>query len=271
MLSAIVTTHNSENTITRCLKSLSFAGETIVVDSGSTDRTLQLAHLQATIIRQPWLGYGPQKNAGAKHARGDWLLFVDADEVVTPALAEEIIKTTTYQLPTTHSIYWLRIITVFLGKPLPHLYGHNPRLFRKNAARWTAAEVHEQIIRSSPALRKTASGQRPPVKLGDPDTGLLTTPLIHNSHATIRSYLHKMHQYTTLDARQMARTGRHRSGRPVAPTPWLPHHLAAKQFIKLLLYRRGLLDGYAGMTWCLLSAYYEWEMGRKYLKMTKPQ
>jgi hypothetical protein len=74
-----------------------------------------------------------------------------------------------------------------------------------------------------------------------------------------------MHRYTTLDAEEMVQTGKHRSGRPIRPSWLLPWRLSLRQFVKLYFYRRGLLDGYAGFIWCVLSGYYEWEMGKKYL------
>lgn len=268
-LSAIIIAKNAAGTIGQTLASLSFADEVIVVDSGSNDNTVAIAEQhRARVIHQSWLGYGPQKNTGAGEATGDFLLFIDADEEVPPALAEEIKRATHYKLSppqrdpatagqTTHSLYWLRIVTVFLDRPLTHLYGHNPRFFHKSFARWTDAVVHEQVVRTG--------GQT--VKLGDPDTGLLNTPLLHYSHRTVGSYLKKMHHYTTLDAQRMHQTNTHRSGKKVTPSPWLPYYLSLKQFIKLYAYRRGLLDGYAGLMWCILSAYYEWEMARKYLKL----
>lgn len=276
-LTAVTTAKHAAVTIVRTLQSLSFADERIVVvDTASTDGTAEIAERAgARVIRLPWRGFGQQKNAALKYASGEWVLFIDADEEVTPTLAKTIIQTTNYKLQTTCSIYWLRIVTVFLGRPLRHLYGHNPRLFRKDAARWTDEPVHEQVVRTSPGQPQTTNyppsrrtrrigGQT--VKLGDPDTGLITEPLIHHSHNTVSTYLGKMHRYTSLEASAMQRTGRHRSGRKAAPYWWLPPYLAVRQLFKLLFYRRGILDGYAGVMWCILSAYYEWELGLKYLR-----
>jgi glycosyltransferase involved in cell wall biosynthesis len=205
-------------------------------------------------LKQDWLGYGPQKNTGLAHAAGKWALFIDADEEVPPNLAQNIIQAATKDSPV--DFYWLRIVTVFLGHELRHLYGHNPRLFRVGAGCWTNDIVHEQV-QNSAGLR---------LKLGDDKSLLLGGTLTHYSHSTIASYLKKMHHYTSLDAAQMKKTGRHRSGKSVENNWWLPYHLAVKQFIKLYFYRQGFLDGYAGLMWCLLSARYEWEMGQKYIQ-----
>jgi hypothetical protein len=162
----------------------------------------------------------------------------------------------------THSavgFYWLRIVTIFLHRPLRHLGGHNPRLFRKDRGRWTNDAVHEQV--------ETVAGQR--LRLGDTSSRVLPTPLLHHSHETIVSYRARMHEYTSSDADAMSRIHRHRSGRPVKPSWFLPWYLSSRQFIKLYGYRRGFLDGYAGLLWCFYSSYYEWEMAQKYKEKVK--
>jgi glycosyltransferase involved in cell wall biosynthesis len=258
-LSAIVITKNEEANIARCLSSVSFADEIIVVDAESTDATASLAReAGATVFVRPWPGYGPQKNFGASCAHGEWLLFIDADEEVPPALAEEIQQTI---VNPTVDFYWLRIVTVFVGQPLRHLYGHNPRLFKKSAGQWTEDHVHEQVQHSARADEYLV------VKLDDRFSKMLTASLLHHSHATIASYLKKMHRYTSLDAEQMKKTGRHRSGRPVKPSFLLPWRLAIRQSLKLALYRRGILDGGPGILWCALSGYYEYEMATKFLEL----
>lgn len=254
-LSALVITKNESATIARCLKSLAFADEIVVVDAESTDGTGNIARqCGATVVTNPWPGYGVQRNFGLSQVSGEWVVVIDADEEVSVDLAREI--TAAIAQPAA-DFYWVRVTTVFLGKPLRHLYGHNVRLFRRSAGHYSQSKVHEQIVDSA--------GHR--VTLGSKESSLLIHPLLHYSHASIVSYLQKMHQYTTLDAQDMARTLRHRSGRSVYALRPLPWHLAARQFFKLLFYRRGILDGWAGIMWCVLSAYYEWEMGRKFLTL----
>lgn len=249
-LSAIVITKNEQDSIKRCLDSLDFADEIIVVDAESTDNTREIAeHTGAKVFTNSWPGYGPQKNFGADKASGEWLLFIDADEEVTTELANAITETLNHP---TETLYWLRITTVFLGKPLYHLYGHNPRLFKKTNHQWDSAPVHEQVENIYFST----------------DSPVLKAPLLHHSHKTIKSYLEKMHHYTTLDAQKMAKTQMHRSGRPVKKTYLLPWHLSLRQFIKLYFYKKGFLDGYAGFIWSVLSAYYEFEMANKYHKLT---
>lgn len=261
MLSAIIIARNEASSIQRCIASLHFADEVIVVDSGSTDSTIELANQSgAKVYSHPWSGYGDQKNFGAAQASSEWLLFIDADEEVPPDLASAITSvtnSTTAEPP--HDFYWLRIITIFLQRPLNHLHGHNLRLFKKSAGHWNNVPVHEQVVTVSHQI----------IKLGDRLSGRLIPPLRHHSHRTIRSYLNKMHHYTTLDAKQMQTSGYHRSGRFYKATIILPYRLFLRQLFKMLFYRRGLLDGLAGITWCVLSAYYEYEMGKKYVQQSR--
>lgn len=252
MLSAIILTKNNADTVPATLKSLAFADERLVIDSGSTDSTLPLAvELGAKVIPHHWEGYGAQKNFGAAQAQGEWVLFIDADEEVTVELREAIQQATRN---AAHDFFWLRIVTVFLHKPLRTLYGHNLRLFRKNAGQWTRDFVHEQV--------KKNDGTR--LKLGDHQAEVLAGILLHHSHDTLQSYLQKMHHYTALEANEMRHTNRHRSGRPVTHSWLLPWRLSFRQLIKLLLYRHGWRDGWAGIVWCFVSAYYEWQLGYKY-------
>lgn len=268
-LTAVIIAKNAAGTLAKCLRSVSFADEVILVDSSSDDQTIDIAKQSgARVITNDWPGYGRQKNFGAKHVQSDWLLFIDADEEVTPQLQQKIRAITDPSHPDhsdvisvvgRHDFYWIRIVTIFLGHRLQHLFGHNLRLYKKSAGSWTDAEVHEQV--------QDATGHV--INLGDNQSGLITEPITHHSHSSISSYLQTMHHYTTLDANQMKKTGLHRSGRPIKKSRLLPYQLASRQFIKLLLYRRGFLDGYAGFMWSLLSSYYEYEMAAKYLKKSK--
>lgn len=252
-LSTIIITKNEEDNIERCVKSVQFADEVIVIDAESNDRTVEIAQrLGAKTFVRPWPGYGSQKNFGAAQAQGEWLFFIDADEEVTPELAQETHATIT---SPAKDFYWLKIVTVFLGRRMKHIFGHNPRLFKKSAGSWTGYQVHEQV--------QTNAGDK--IVLGDSRSALLHNFLLHHSHKTIASYLRRMADYTSLDAQQMAKHDRHRSGRPVRPVWWLPHYVAARQFVKLYAYKKGALDGYAGLMWSLLSAYYEWTMAKKYV------
>lgn len=254
-LSAILITKNEERNIARALKSVSFANEVIVVDAESSDKTAEIARsLNAKVYIRQWSGYGPQRNFAAAQASGEWLLVVDADEEVTPELAQQI--SLTLESPKK-DFYWVKILTTFLGRPLNHLSAYNMRLFRKSAGHWADIKVHEQV--------QTTTGQK--LKFRDSISEKLENPILHHSHRTIASYLERMHRYTTLDAEQMAKDNHHRSGRAIQPVWWLPYYLSKRQFIKLYFYKKGFLDGYTGFMWSLLSGYYEYVMAKKYLRI----
>lgn len=256
-LSAIVITKNEEDNIERCLQSLQFTDEIIVVDAESNDDTVAIAkRLGAKTYVRPWPGYGPQKNYGAAQAQGDWLLFLDADEEITSELAQEIQNT--IKNPEK-DFYWLKIITIFLGRPLNHLIGHNPRLFKKAAGSWTGYHVHEQVQMNTGTV----------IKLGDSHSQVLKSPLHHHSHQTVKAYLNRMAEYTALDAQRMAKNNKHRSGRSVKPAWYLPYYEAARQFVKMYAYKQGILDGLVGLQWSALSAYYEFVAAKKYLRIKR--
>ncbi len=251
-ISVVIITKNEQENIADCIASVEFAQEVIVIDAHSTDETTSIAKkLGANVITRHWDGYGSQKNFGAAQTTCNWVLFLDADERVSP----ELQKVLGDILETTCSVYWITIQDIFLGKRMTHLVGHNPRLIQKTLAHWNDAHVHEKMM---------YSGSNSQAKYKDGISGEISAPIIHQSYTSIGAYLHKMHRYTTLDAQEMQKTNTHRSGKAVSKSFILPYYLALKQFMKLSLYRKGILDGWQGIVWCALSAYYEFEMGQKY-------
>ncbi len=255
-LSVIIIAKNEEAVIADAISSASFAYEVIVIDANSVDQTRAIAIKHgAKVIEKSWEGYGKQKNFGISKAAGDALFFLDADERISPELQESLIRILENM---DKDVYWITIEDIFLGKKMPHLAGHNPRFIKKGTASWTDKNVHEQLVYASTGTV---------VQYKDGISGEIESPIIHYSHQTIASYLKKMHQYTTLDAQDMEKNSVHRSGKSVRKSPFLPYKLASKQFIKLLIYKKGILDGVQGIIWSGLSAYYEYEMAKKYLAL----
>lgn len=255
-ISVVIIAKNEERVIADCIKSASFAQEVIVIDAESTDSTVQIAEsLGAKVTIHPWQGYGEQKNFGASKAISNWILFLDADERISDDLRERIAA-----MPedTTAEVYWITIEDIFLGRRMKYLIGHNPRLVKKGTASWSNKKVHEQLLYID--TKKAA-------KYKDGISGELEDSIIHQSYTSIAAYLKKMHRYTTLDAADMKATGHHRSGRAITDSFFLPYILGIRQTIKLLFYRKGILDGWQGITWSILSGYYEFEMGKKYLQL----
>jgi glycosyltransferase involved in cell wall biosynthesis len=252
--SVVIIAKNEEKVIADCITSASFAKEVLVIDAESTDKTVEIAtSLGAIVISRPWHGYGDQKNFGISKATQEWVLFLDADERIS-----EELKHTLQNMSENpgHDVYWITVEDIFLGRRMKYLIGHNPRLMKKGFASWSNKKVHEQLL-----YTKTNA----PVKYKDGVSGEIEEPIIHQSYKTVSAYLKKMHRYTTLDAHDMKELGHHRSGRPIRKTFILPYRLALRQAVKLLVYRKGVLDGWQGIVWSVLSAYYEFEMAKKYL------
>ncbi len=267
-LSAVTITKNEEAHVVRALRSAQpVSTDIIVVDSESTDRTVERAKQYTDrVFVRPWPGYGPQKNFALDQARGDWVLFVDADEEVSPELAEEL-RSELERVPSHVHVGFVKIVTEFLGRPLRHLWGTNPRLLRRGHARWQDRAVHEQVVRTDGSI----------VRLGDPDTVLFRSILRHPSHyETLEAYLQKREWYTLRDAEEMLETGVDRIGKPIGDPLRSPlatirflFERAMKQFIRLFIKKRGFLDGWQGWLWCFVSAQYEYLMCKKYLMLRR--
>ena len=146
-ISATVIALNEADNLTRCLKSLDFADEIILVDSGSTDETLEIARkFNVKIYSEVWRGYGAQKNFAMSHAACDWVLNVDADEEITVELKKEILAA--ISSPNSFDGYAIARKTFFLGKWIRHggwFPNYVMRLCKRKAGSWTEPEVHEVL------------------------------------------------------------------------------------------------------------------------------
>lgn len=144
LLSGIVIAKNEEQMIGDCLVSLEFCDEIIVVDSGSTDNTIEIAQDHgARVIKSIANNYAQWRNDGIKAAKGDWILFLDADERITPQLRKEIAET----IPTSDAVYEIPRQNIYLGRPMEHGgWDHERviRLFPKNKIKRYVNELHEQ-------------------------------------------------------------------------------------------------------------------------------
>ena len=221
-LSAVVITLNAAATLDRCLQSVSFADEIVVVDSGSTDATLEIAgRYNAKVIEEPWRGFGAQKNFAVSLARHDWVFCIDADEQVSETLRESILA----RLRAPQNVaYRCARRNRFLGRWLRHGEGYpdwNTRLFDRRRAAWSDDPVHEHVITTG-------------------TVGELEGDLLHESQDTLASYLAKQNRYTSLQAEQL-----YSAGCRVGPARLLLSPLL--RFIRMTFFRLGLLDGVPGM------------------------
>jgi glycosyltransferase involved in cell wall biosynthesis len=233
-LSAILIVRNEERDLPACLESLrGMAQEVIVVDSGSTDQTVSIAkEFGARVIHREFAGFGPQKQFALEQVTGEWVLNIDADERLSPALREEMTVVLSGE-PSVHGFY-LRFQNVFFGHRLrfgglwneKHL-----RLFRRDQAHYVGKEIHEGI------------SVVPPL-------GRLRGRVLHESYKNFSEYLDKCNRYTGLVARDKFRKGRRFSLWNHARLPW---EFLVRYFLKL-----GFLDGNAGFIYAALSSYYTW-------------
>ena len=221
-LSVAIITRNAASQLERCLASVAFAEEVVVVDSGSTDGTVELAARHgARVVRKEWLGFGAQKQFAVDAASHDWVLCLDADECLSPELHESIVA----ELKAPRGfVYSIPRRNRFLGRWLKHGEGYpdwNVRLFHRGHARWGREPVHEKIATRSPVLR-------------------LRGDLLHDSAETLEKYLDKQNRYTSLQAESLRAMGRRANALQLVLSPLL-------RFIKFYLLRLGFLDGVPGL------------------------
>ena len=249
-LSVAIITLNEEAKLGKTLDSLrGFADEVIVVDSGSTDRTVEIARAHgAKVFSEPWKGYAGQKNSAIAKAGGDWVLSLDADEAVEPELAEEIRTVVGRAGDDKVQGYLIPRKNFFFGRWIRH-GGYYPdpklRLFRRGKARFQERVVHESME-------------------CDGSTGRLRHALLHDAYPTLSGYLEVCNKYSTLSA-EIAHGKGHRRFSPwnIVVRPWAT-------FVYNYFVRLGFLDGKAGLLLHLNHACYvswtyakAWEMGRK--------
>ncbi|MCG3203482.1 MAG: hypothetical protein KCHDKBKB_00150 [Elusimicrobia bacterium] len=245
-LSIIIITRNEEHDIDQCLASVKdIASEIILVDSGSTDRTLEIARLYTDrIFQKKWEGYSRQKQYALDLAQGPWVLNIDADERVTPALREEILETLKKKDSALFGGYFIPFHHYFMGRRLrfgglaneTHL-----RLFKKQGASYGAESVHEGI---------RAQGT----------IGKLKGAIDHQSYRDLREYLEKCNEYTSAIAKKKWEAGER--------FHWWHHLRLPLEFVVRYGLKMGFLDGQAGLTYALLSSYYVW---LKFLKLRELQ
>ena len=229
-ISITLITLNSEKTLKSVLEAVSWADEIVLVDSGSTDKTLEMARqFNAKIVYRAFDGYGSQKNFATSKASNDWILSLDDDEILTPKLQQEIqnlsLSTTDYEgfkIPRS---------LIFLGKLLKFSGEYKRltlRLFNRKQGNWNAEYVHESV---------EVNGK----------IGILKHQILHDSYRDLTDYFNKFNKYTSLGAKTLAERGKTASSLKIItrfPTT----------FLKIYLLKGSCLDGYAGFMWALLTA-----------------
>ncbi len=238
MISACLIVKNEEKHIDACLQSVSWADEIVLVDSGSTDKTIERArNYKASIFDKPFVNYADQKNFALSKAKGDWIFFIDADERVPAELAKEIQEAAA----NGDKAYEVRRHTYFLGHRLRFSGTQDDapvRLFPRGKAEFRQP-VHEELATSLGIAR-------------------LKNPMIHYTTATLDDYRAKLARYTDLEVEAMQKKGRKGSFIQLVLGP------PAKWF-QLYILKLGILDGLGGFYFAGLSAYYHFVKNRKLL------
>lgn len=231
-LSAAIITFNEERNIARVLESLRCCDEIVVVDSGSTDRTVELAtKLGARVVETTWRGYAGQKNYATEQCGNDWILSLDADEALSEALEGEIwqIKKNGPQ----YDAYTMPRMAQYLGRWILHS-GWYPdrkvRLFDRHHAKWVGDFIHESVQ-------------------VDGRVGHLKSSILHFTCSSLSEHLKTMDRYTTLAAEQLVEQQTPIGWKQLAiEPPWT--------FFRTYVLQRGFLDGVEGLAIAYMAALY---------------
>ncbi len=236
-LSIIVITWNEERNICRCLDSLRFSPsvlrreDVVVVDAESQDNTATLAHQWgASVFVRAWPGYGAQRNWALERCTSDWILMLDADEELTPALIAEI-ETTLSRAEADVDGYHIKGRTFFLGKWIRHCGwwpGFHLRLIRRGSGECTEMPIHEGLAVTGRTVK-------------------LNEAMNHYSYNSLEQFLEKSNRYTTLSMLAIPLEKR---------KLWKYHLLAApfQEFFRMYIRRMGFLEGWHGLVLCTLTA-----------------
>lgn len=224
-ITLIVIAKNEAPVIGRCLDSVRFAADKVVVDSGSIDGTPDIAASHgARVVHQDWLGFGPQRNFATSVAKHDWILVLDADEQLSPALATELEQRLPSIMESSLAGAYFRRATRFMGAPMrwyrPMSGERIARLYHRERARWTDARVHESLRFNCPV---TSFRER----------------LLHDHNPTLVHRHIKMLRYTELRAQDWRDRGR-------KVRMWLCPLVFMTTFLKDYLLRLAFLDGWRG-------------------------
>jgi len=243
-VSAALITKNEERNIRDCLQTLTWADEVIVVDSGSTDKTVALARsLGAKVIQSSFVDFSVQKNLAIENASGDWVFLIDADERVTEELQERILSI--IRADRQDAVYAVRRKSFLFGRLFSYTGTQDDypiRLFPKTKARFKQP-VHEFIVTDLPVVS-------------------IHEPLMHHSTASLEQYFLKMEHYLALEMKAMDLNRREVSFWEIWIRP-------PAKFFKLYFLKRGFLDAWEGFLFSVLSGYYDFRKYRMFYQRQK--
>jgi len=233
-LSAVLIVKNEEHSLAECLEKLTWADEIVVLDSGSSDRTLEVARrfTAQVFVDTDWQGFGVQRQRAQDKASGDWILMVDADEHVTDQLREEIRQVVSTN--DQNCVYEVPRLTWCFGGFIRHsgwYPGYTLRLYPRNKARFGSQRVHEKLEYPDAMKRKQLGGD-----------------LLHFTYSNLAEYLSKSSKYAAEWAEQ-----RVKEGRKGTLLSGISHGTFC--FVRMYILRLGVLDGKRGLLLAILSAF----------------
>lgn len=247
-LTLVVMTHNEEANIARCLESVSFAAEKVVIDCGSTDQTCAIATaLGARVVQQKWLGFGAQRNFATSQCSHPWILALDADEFLPPELAAEMERELPGIMASDTAVVTLRRRTLYMGAPMrwyrPMVGEKMTRLYHRDRARWRDVRVHESLEWDGPQAH-------------------LTEPFEHQNNPTLVHKGLKVLRYAELKARDWQQKGR-------PPRMWDCPLVFVGTFIKDYVFRLAMFDGWRGFIVSQTNAAYAVYKRMRYYEMCR--
>ncbi|HYF15607.1 MAG TPA: glycosyltransferase [Phycisphaerales bacterium] len=259
-IEVVIPAFNEEVNLPHALASVTgWADAVYVVDSESTDRTREIARESgAKVVVRPWLGYARQKNWALDNLplSTDWVFILDADEAITPELRDEMLAIARRPAAEeTVAGFYVNRLTHFMGAPIRHCGyypSYNLRLFKRGKARYEEREVHEHMMVDGP-------------------TGRLRHDMLHEDRRGLEHFIAKHNRYSTLEARELQKTLKGQSGhelpsleRGIRLRRWLKRNVLPRlpfsgiwRFFYMYVLRLGVLDGAAGLRFCVLLAMYD--------------
>jgi len=240
-ISAVIITKNEEANIKRCLDSLSFADEIIVVDSGSLDRTEEICkeYENLSFLKTDWLGFGLTKQYGIDKASNDWIFSIDADEEISAELSEKL-RTMIHDMDESNA-YYIKRKTFYIGKFINYCGWQRDyvlRLFNRKYGKFNSNMVHESVVHSGTIFK-------------------VDEPLYHYSYPDLEAHINKINLYTSIAARESFEKGK-------KTTIISGFFHGFFRFFNMYLFNLGFLCGKEGLLLCMISSF---GVSLKYFKL----
>lgn len=246
-LSVIIITKDEEKNLERCLKSIkNLADEIIVVDCGSTDKTVKIAkeYTEKVFFRQWDSNFAEQKNYALSLTKGDWILSLDADEEITLQLLSEIKEFFRLGRDKRYSGMWLPRKNITFGRWLKHgecWPDYQLKFFKKGS--YFQRAVHEVVVIDGPC-------------------GFFQEPVVHHHYKNARTFIQRARKYTDIEVKALLEEGKKAS-------VWAVFAYPLAKFLKVYISKRGFLDGFSGFIYAGLLAYYSFLKRLKFFKEYK--